>query len=369
MAARAKSPPFKTDESRKQKPKNKTVESRKQKPKNKTKNHRCSRCCRHRVFPSKELSNVYQNFENCLMNILTDPDFHSFMDLLINNNIIPKMTFVFDNKIKNKKIKIDDLVLCDKCGIFMEANRYYNEMYLFYMYYLINTNMYQFEIKLHNIQQICSFIQIIKNEPNNKITKQSHYTGEMKIIESLQTIVNQLKPNIYLLWNATKDHKSDRYIINFHGEYHFKELEEKISTIRFKDRAHKFTIFMKKILQINPRIKFEEFSALQTELKHYQKICQTMKEKIQEQYDFAHTLQNTIRELNQNNSQLVQINAKLNEDKINLINRISTSHRLDNLLNSVPSQNNNLPAYQIQEPISPPGYPYPQQQNVRYGCW
>ena len=67
----------------------------------------------------------------------------------INQNIIHQRTTIYNRKTRSKK-SIDKLVWCKNCGIFMEANRYYIEMYLYYLYYLINTKKSQFDQKKDN---------------------------------------------------------------------------------------------------------------------------------------------------------------------------------------------------------------------------
>ena len=97
----------------------------------------CSRCNRlKQLFPNKELSETYGNFIFYLNNILQDVNFQNIIDELINQKIIHQRTIIYNRKTRSKKT-VDKLVWCKNCGIFMEANRYYIEMYLYYLYYLI----------------------------------------------------------------------------------------------------------------------------------------------------------------------------------------------------------------------------------------
>ena len=185
----------------------------------------CSRCCKlNQLFPTKELSEAHDKFIFHLAKILTDDNFLNFRNKLIDQYVIYHKTLIY-NRVERSKKTINELIWCDTCGIFMEANRYYIEMYLYYMYFLINTDISQFRDKKGNLIDLCMAIKTLEELSKSYPKKKKlFYTAEMKIIVSLLQIVNQLKPNYYVNWNKTYDQLTDNYTVNFGEQFHFCQL-------------------------------------------------------------------------------------------------------------------------------------------------
>ena len=107
----------------------------------------------------------------------------------------------------------------------MEANRYYIEMYLYYMYYLINTNKSNLILK-SNLDNICFTIKKkLVTYLMNSLLKRNHIILEMKIIESLQLIVMKIRSKLLSkLGKKIYDKNLDTYYVNFIEEYNFRSL-------------------------------------------------------------------------------------------------------------------------------------------------
>lgn len=306
----------------------------------------CSRCWDvNNIFPTQELNEAHGNFMFYLEKIVTDQKFKDFINILIDEDIVYHKTLIYNRESRSKQT-LNKLVWCKECGIFMEANRYYIEMYLYYMYLLINTNFNEFQQKKENLNNLCNATKKIEELSEAHSYKKRIYTAEMKIIESLQKIVNQMKPDYYVTWNKTFDKLNNSYSVTFGEQFHFKQLDEKIRFVQYKDRFSRFIKFVNNIIGIKTKVDFNEYFKILSQLNEYDEILQQSQQQSKIRENFISDLQLQYRNMDLENKSLREeiqrlstLNSQLVSDNVLLRKQneeISTSSRFNNLLDSVP---------------------------------